>query len=212
MSLDGLGSYCMDVGKAVPAAVRVHSSVREVRLVGSRAEGRTHELSDWDFAVETDDFSTLANDLPRLVAPLHPLTEQWDPYASHACYMLMFPGPTKVDLLFLDEHREYSPAWRPSAENLAAIDRHFWDWILWLEQKRTGGESATLESRLEDMFQLMLEPMGVSLKPTSVCDAIEAYVSARVELERTFGVTVPREVEQEVSPAVMRRQRPANSA
>jgi hypothetical protein len=181
--------------------------VRAVRLVGSRADGRSHDFSDWDFAVETADFSSVAHDLPRLFAPLNPLAEQWDPYASHACYMLMFPGPTKVDLLFLDEHRRWSPAWSPSPENLQAIDRHFWDWIMWLEQKRTGGQAATLAASLGDMFELMLEPMGVSAKPGSVSEAIDTFIAARDELERRYGVSVPRELEREVCPAVMRRQR-----
>jgi hypothetical protein len=180
--------------------------------VGSRAEGRSHEFSDWDFAVETDDFSSIADDLPRVVAPLKPLAGQWDPYASHACYMLMLAGPKKVDLLFLDERRQWSPAWRPSPETLEAIDRHFWDWSMWLEQKRTGGHLAMLENGLGNMFELLLEPMGVSVKPASVAEAIEAYIAARDELERRFGVTVSRDVEREVRPVVARRQRSAHFA
>jgi len=39
-----------DVATAIPALV-THPSIRSVRLIGSRAEGRAHELSDWDFAV-----------------------------------------------------------------------------------------------------------------------------------------------------------------
>lgn len=94
------------------------------------------ELSDRDFAV-ADDFESLASDLPCLSGPLAPLA-QWDPYASHACYMPMFPGPTKVDLLFLDEEREWSAAWSPSPETLADIERHFWDWILWPNRSGAG--------------------------------------------------------------------------
>jgi hypothetical protein len=166
----------------------------------------------WDFAVETDDFSSIADDLPRVVAPLKPLAGQWDPYASHACYMLMLAGPKKVDLLFLDERRQWSPAWRPSPETLEAIDRHFWDWSMWLEQKRKVGHLAMLENGLGKMFELLLEPMGVSVKPASVAEAIEAYIAARDELERRFGVTVSRDVEREVRPVVARRQRSAHFA
>jgi hypothetical protein len=197
----------MDVAAAVPAALKEHPAVTSVRLTGSRGEGRSHDLSDWDFAVATDDFESLAGDLPRLCGPLAPLAQQWDPYASHACYMLMFPGPTKVDLLFLDEQREWSPAWSPSPENLADIDRHFWDWILWLEQKRRGGRAETLAVGLGNMFELMLQPMGVETKPRSVAAAVDAYVRARDELERRFGVDLPRALEREVRPAVLEEPR-----
>ena len=186
-----------------------HPSVDSVRLTGSRGEGRSHEFSDWDFAVATNDFESLARDLPRLFVALAPLAQQWDPYASHACYMLMLPGPTKVDLLFLEVHREWSPAWTPSPDNLAAIDRHFWDWIMWLEQKRTGGHAETLAAGLGNMFDLMLQPMGVATRPGSIADAIGAYIDARHNLERRFGVHVPRELEREVRPVVLRRQRRA---
>ena len=200
----------MDVAGAIKAALREHPSVDSVRLTGSRSEGRSHEFSDWDFAVATNDFEALARDLPGLFGALAPLAQQWDPYASHACYMLMFPGPTKVDLLFLDEHREWSPAWAPSPENLAAVDLHFWDWIVWLEQKRSGGHAETLAVGLGNMFDLMLQPMGVTTKPGSIADAIGAYVDARHNLERRFGIRVPRTLEREVRPVVLQRQRRAD--
>ncbi len=174
--------------------------------MGSRANGRAHDLSDWDFAVDTADFESVAGDLHRLVAPLRPLAEQWDPYSSHACYMLMFRGPTKVDLLFPEEHRTWSPPWNPSAETLEAIDRHFWDWILWLEQKRRGGREDVLANSLGDMHELLLRPMGVAEEPRSASDALAAYVVARDELEREFGFSVPRHLEREVRPAVLERR------
>jgi hypothetical protein len=89
---------------------------------------------------------------------------------------------------------------------LQAIDSHFWDWIVWLEQKRTGGDEATLKTGLGDMFDLMLKPMGLLAKPGSVSEAIDAYIAARDELETRFGVSVDRELEGEVRPAVVRRQ------
>ena len=196
----------MDVAAEIPLALLRHSSIQAVRLVGSRADGRSHEFSDWDFAVETEDFASAADDLTHLVASLQPLAGQWDPFASHACYMLMFPGPTKVDLLFLDQHRQWAPAWSPSPGNLQAIDRHFWDWIVWLEQKRSGGHEATLKTGFGHLFELMLKPMGVVSEPGSVSEAIDAYVAARDELERRFGVSVLRELEAAVRPAVTRRQ------
>lgn len=50
-----------------------------VELAGSRARGTHEELSDWDFAVETSDFDSVARDLPTLVEPLEPLGAQWEP-------------------------------------------------------------------------------------------------------------------------------------
>ena len=198
----------MDVARTVPAILRTHPCVTVVELVGSRAEQRAHELSDWDFAVETDAFERLARDLHALVAPLSPLAEQWDPYSAYACYMLMLPGPTKIDLMFPDEQRAWSPPWSPSPETLEAIDRHFWDWILWLEQKRRGGHAETLAKSLSDMYERMLSPMGVSDEPASIVDALNAYVEARDDLERKFRVSVPRDLEHEVRPVVSPRWRP----
>ena len=175
-----------------------------VRLTGSRAAGHEHDLSDWDFLVETDDFGSVSESLSMLVAPLQPLAQQWDPYASHACYMLMLRGPTKVDLIFPAQRREWSPAWRPSAQTLPAIDRHFWDWILWLEQKRRSGREDVLATSLGHMHGLMLGPMGADSQPTSVGEAVEVYRELRDELERRFEVTVSRELEDEVGPAVLR--------
>ena len=191
----------LDLEVDVPRALLLHRAIRGVRAVGSRAEGRAHELSDWDFAVETDDFVSVERDLPRLVESFEPIAEQWDPYSPHACYMLMLTGPTKVDLLFLDESREPSPPWSPSAETLEAIDRHFWDWILYLEQKRRGGHDELVAAGLSSMHDMLLAPMGVDA-PTSVAEAVTVYLRARDALERTFGVEVPRELEREVEPAI----------
>jgi predicted nucleotidyltransferase len=41
----------MDLGERVIAAVSPNPAIREIRLVGSRAEGRAIALSDWDFLV-----------------------------------------------------------------------------------------------------------------------------------------------------------------
>jgi hypothetical protein len=197
----------VDVAREVPAALESHPSVREVRLVGSRGSGNPHELSDWDFAVDADDFEAVADDLPRLVAPLCPLSEQWDPYSKVECYMLLLPGPTKIDLLFPRETREWSPAWDPSPETLDAIDRHFWDWILWLEQKRRGGRIEVVDKSRRDLYELMLRPMGVDAEPRSLPEAIDGYLAARGALERRFGRVVPRELEREVRPVVVRSAR-----
>ena len=84
--------------------------------------GIAHELSDWDFEVETRNFARVAEALPGLVAPLQPLAEQWDRYAAHACFMLILRGPTKADLLFLDEKQAWAPPWEPAPDNLDSID------------------------------------------------------------------------------------------
>ena len=64
------------------------------------------ELSDWDFAVRTSDFAAVARDLPALIAPLHPLGQQWEPLGHFPVYQVLLPGPTKVEYLFLDHsHR-----------------------------------------------------------------------------------------------------------
>jgi hypothetical protein len=116
--------------------------------------------------------------------------------------MLMLPGPTKVDLMFPAERRSWSPAWDPSPETLEAIDRHFWDWILWLEQKRRSGRTEALAKSLRDLFELLLRPLGVETEPRSIADAVGTYLDARGRLEQEFGVGVSRALEEEVLPVV----------
>lgn len=180
-----------------------------VRLVGSRAAGVAHELSDWDFAVETQEFSRFAVDLPHLVAPLEPLAAQWDRYSDHACYMLILRGPTKVDLIFPAEPQRWAGPWEPSAETLAAIDHHFWDWILWLAQKEHAGADDAVTKSLGDMYRLMLEPLGADAPPGSIAGALDVYLERRGELEERFGVHVPRELQDEVQPVLTRALRRA---
>jgi hypothetical protein len=192
----------VNLGELVPPLVGAHPSVRSIRLIGSRADGTAHELSDWDFAVETSDFLRLADELPQLVEPLRPLAAQWDRYSDHACYMLMLSGPVKVDLIFLDQKQDWAAAWEPSADTLVAIDRHFWDWILWLEQKRRAGKDDAVAKSLDDMHALMLEPMGSVSPPGSIPEALDAYLEQRTVLEERFGVRVPRELQNEVQPVV----------
>ena len=192
----------MDVTGAVSAALLRHPSVATVRLIGSRADGTAHELSDWDFAVETADFREVERDVPSLLAPLGAVAEQWDRFSRHACYMLILRGPLKIDLLFLDVEREWAPAWDVSRATLAAVDTHFWDWILWLEQKRRAGRDDVLRESLGHMHELLLRPMGVGARPSSIADAVGSYEAARDELERRFGTRVPRRLEREVRPVV----------
>jgi Nucleotidyltransferase domain len=192
----------VDTGEAVLALIGGHPLVGTMRLTGSRADGTAHELSDWDFLVTTYDFPRLAADLPRAVHPLQPLAQQWDRYSDHACYMLMLPGPTKVDLIFPDRKQAWAPPWEPSAETLAPIDAHFWDWIHWLEQKRRAGRTDALAKGLGDMYDLMLGPMGAKEPPASVDEAVEVYLALRDQLEERYGVNVPRKLENAVRPVL----------
>jgi hypothetical protein len=114
---------------AVKAALEEHPAVACVELVGSRAAGRTHKLSDWDLSVRAADFARIAADLPGLGAPQQPLHQFWDPYGRHYAYMVLLRGPTKLDVCFFDEPHEYEPLYEVSAETLPTIDLPFWDWI-----------------------------------------------------------------------------------
>jgi Polymerase beta, Nucleotidyltransferase len=193
-----------DLAAEVPELLRGHADIRSVALIGSRAEGTAHELSDWDFAVEASDFPAVERDLPQLLSPLDAVAAQWDRYAPHATYMLILPGPTKIDLLFLDEKREWSPPWRVGPTTLQAIDTHFWDWILWLEQKRRAGRDELLAESLGHMHELLLSPMGIAGPPSSVADATTRYLAARTTLECGYGVAVQRDLERVVRPVLER--------
>jgi predicted nucleotidyltransferase len=192
----------VDPGEAVPEALEGHLAVRSIRLVGSRASGDTHDLSDWDFVIETDNFAAVERDLPELVAALHPISELWDPYAEWARYMLILRGPQKVDLIFPSERRAWAPAWTVSEETLLPIDWHFWDWALWLEQKRRAGKASAFEDSLGHLYELLLRPLGVTEPPGSLPEAVDAYVAARGVRERELGVRMPRILERAVRPAL----------
>ena len=192
----------MSLAERVIGAVQPH--VQSIALAGSRAEGRETELSDWDFLVKTDHFDDLAEALPGLVAELEPLAQQWDRLSPSWCYMLILRGPVKVDLIFPDEPHLDDPPWRPNGENLAAIDEHFWDWMLWLRAKDAAGKTARVESELVKLFVHLLGPLGVTEPPSSISGAIAAYREARARAESKLDVQVPRDLEDEVAPALTR--------
>ncbi|MBD0339165.1 MAG: nucleotidyltransferase domain-containing protein, partial [Thermoleophilia bacterium] len=158
-------------------AVGRHPAVRSVRLVGSRAEGRQTPLSDWDFAVETDDFDAVAAALPGLLEPLEPLAQQWDPLGVRRCWMAMLRGPVKIDLIF-DEPQAESPPWALAPEALEPIDKHFWDWTLWLAAKRAAGKHDLVASQLATLHGHLLAPLGVERAPASIGEAVAAYRAA----------------------------------
>jgi Nucleotidyltransferase domain len=196
-----------DLAASVEAALLPHPHVRDVELVGSRATGSPTPLSDWDFAVTTDRFDAVARELPSLVAGLEPLAQQWDRISEYPCYMLMLIGPVKVDLIFPGEPYESLPPWTVSAETLEGIDRHFWDWILWLASKREKGQDQVVGRELAKMSVHLLRPLGVDRVPGSIEAALESYRFARDRRERELGVEVSRGLEGEVLPA-LRRTRP----
>jgi hypothetical protein len=188
----------------VVSTVGRHPAVRAIELAGSRTEGRANEFSDWDFVVTTDDFPALARALPELCAPLAPIAEQWDPLSPHQCWMLMLPGPTKIDLIFPDEPHELEPPWQPTRENLAAIDRHFWDWALWLRSKEAAGKDELVAQELEKLHHHLLAPLGASATPDSVAEAVAAYRHVRTAAEDRFACQVPRVLETAVADAALR--------
>lgn len=179
-----------------------HPAVGAVRLVGSRGEGRATERSDWDFVVETDDFAAVAGVLPRLCRLLDPLAQQWDRLSDHYCYMLMLPGPVKVDLVFTNKPHEHEPPWIPSRDNLEKIDAHFWDWMLWLRSKDRPSNESFVDQELVKLHDHLLGPLGVERKPASIHEAVVLYRVAREEAERRFDITVPTILEREVSKAI----------
>ena len=92
----------MHLADRVIASVAPHPAIRSIRLVGSRAEGRATEFSDWDFRVQANDFAAAVKALPHLLVPLRPLAQQWDRLSPEWCWMLVLSGPAKVDLIFPD--------------------------------------------------------------------------------------------------------------
>ena len=187
----------MDLVAQVTSMLERHPAIRAVRLVGSRQRGDAGPLSDWDFEVETGDFETVASDLPALVAPLRPLAQQWDRLARQETYMLILRGAVKVDFLFDREH-ELEPPWEVSAKTLEAVDRHFWDWILWLAAKHSKGAEKLVRQSFAEMSSHLLRPMGVDVIPDTFETAVALYTAARRELEGRLGVVVSQELEQEV--------------
>jgi hypothetical protein len=181
-----------------------HHDVCGVRLVGSRAEGRAVEESDYDFIVETDRFDKLVRDMPELLEGLHPLAQQWDRLSHHMCWMVLLPGPVKVDLIFDGRRHRPEPPWTPSRQTLAHMDAHFWDWVLWMRAKRARGDPERVGSELKRMHEHLLAPLGLRDPPNSIDEAVETYRRARNAAEQRFGCRVDRRLETEVLPALLR--------
>jgi hypothetical protein len=176
----------------VEALLRRDARVSAARLVGSRARGNATALSDWDFAVDTSDFDSLAADLPALVAPLQPLSWIWDPLARHATFTALLRGPLKIDLLFERAHAP-CPPWRVTAKALPRIDAHFWDWALWLGSKRAAGSEHLVRAQLVEMHAHLLAPLGAESPPGDLAEAVRVYVDASRLQASELGVVLPDE-------------------
>jgi predicted nucleotidyltransferase len=178
--------------------VAAHPAVTRVEFAGSRSRGTHEELSDWDFAVDTTDFHGVARDMPRLVAALEPLGEQWEPLGHFPVYQVLLRGPTKVEYLFLDEVQDARAPTEASPQTLAAINTHFWDWMWWLITKASAGRQDLVAEHMPQMYAYLLQPMGIAAVPASIDEAITAFVARRDALEHEYGVCLPRALEDEV--------------
>jgi predicted nucleotidyltransferase len=178
-----------------PALVHelVAPHVRSVEAVGSRAAGTATAASDWDFLVDLDE----PGDLPRLTAPVDALGALWDPLSPHRLWMLVLPGPVKVDLV-VDRPHALEPPWALSAETLPAIDVHFWDWTLWLTSKRAKGDDDLVRAQLALQQSYLLAALGVRSVPETLERAVALYEAARDAAEERLGVRVPRALAGEV--------------
>jgi hypothetical protein len=194
----------LEVLARINGLLESHPLVVGLDLVGSRGRGDATALSDWDFQIRTTASAALARDLPSIVAPLGPLAAQWDRLAVRAVYMLVLPGPVKVDLFPGDRRHEIEPPWKPTAANLADVDAHFWDWMLWLGSKVLTGKTGVVGEELRKLHQHLLGPMGVASPPATVGDAVAEYRLARDRLERSWEIAVPRRLGDEVAAALVR--------
>jgi hypothetical protein len=197
----------VDLAARVIRAVAGHPGVHSIQLVGSRATGQATHESDWDFRVDASDFASVAEALPDLLAPFEPLAQQWDRLSNEQCWMVILRGPTKVDLIFPDEPHAHEPPWVPRADNLDALDAHFWDWMLWLRAKEAAGKTDVVATELGKLFDHLLGPLGVEQMPSSIGEAVAVYRTARGEVEERLGHVVSRDLEAEVTAARFRADR-----
>jgi hypothetical protein len=177
--------------------------VSSLVLGGSRARGTATELSDWDLYAEGDRDRMMA-EIPALVASLGPLAAFWEPLSEEAGYMVVMDGPIKVDVFPVGASRRVQPPWLLSADSLASIDDHFWDWTLWLGGKMLRGERQLVTEELAKMHRFLLAPLGVASAPASLNEAVAAYQPARAQGIDALGVVVQQELGRQVSEALRR--------
>ena len=157
-------------------------AISGVRLVGSRADGRANPFSDWDFAVETTDFESAAVALPELVRSLSPLGTFWDPLSQHQCFIVLLPGPRKIDFIFETPH-DPLPPYDPAPDTLRQMDVHFWDWTIWLVAKAVSRIYRLVRSELRKMHRYLLSPLGVKRVPSTLEEAVRSYLGSRARAE-----------------------------
>src|SRR5258708_8865986 len=168
--------------------------IQRVELTGSRARGTATALSDWDFTVTTAAFEAVRDALPTLTAPLRPVVAQWDRLSRNWCYMMILPGPVKVDLIFEQPH-PIEPPWLVNAATLSAIGDHFWDWALWLASKHLAGRNHVVTAALGKLHAHLLAPLGVAAVPDSLDEAAPGYHAARQGWEQRLRRRGPRTAE-----------------
>jgi len=192
-----------DVVSTLRQALGRSRHVSSVVLGGSRARGTPTELSDWDIYLEGDP-EGMMEEIPRLVGSFGPLAAFWEPLAEEAGYMIVMDGPTKVDLFPLGATGRIQSPWLLSADTLAAIDAHFWDWTLWLGGKALRGERQLVSDELDKMHWFLLAQLGVVSAPESIDQAVAAYRHARARAMDALGVVVHHELGRQVSEALRR--------
>ena len=76
--------------------------------------------------------------------------------------------------------------------------------MLWLSSKVASEKHELVAGELEKLFGHLLGPLGVTARPSTIGEAVDAYREARERLEAGLGVTVSRALEKEVAPALIR--------
>jgi hypothetical protein len=182
-----------DVVAGIRGALERSDVVASVVLGGSRARGTATALSDWDLYL-TGDAEEMVAEIPPLVASLRPLAAFWEPLSENAGYMIVMHGPVKVDLFPTGARREIQPPWVPSADTIAAIDAHFWDWALWLGGKSLRDERQLVADELAKMHWFLLGPLGVTTAPASLDEAVTSYRRVRAQASEAFRADVDPEL------------------
>jgi predicted nucleotidyltransferase len=187
-----------EVVTAITKALEHCSAVTSVTLGGSRKRGGATALSDWDLYL-VGDRGAMMREVPAIIASFRPLAAFWEPLAEEAGYMIVLDGPTKVDVFATGCRRRIQPPWRVSAETLAQIDGHFWDWTLWLGGKVLRDERELVARELLKMHGFLLEPMGVADPPNSLDEARAVYVRTRASAMDDLAVAIDPELGRQVS-------------
>jgi hypothetical protein len=112
--------------------------------------------------------------------------------------MLVLPGPVKVEMHFRISRRSAGYPWVATAESLGAINRQFWDWVLWASGKEAAGKTDVVATELWMLFDHLVAPLGGDRSLISVADAIDTYRRVRTQAEEHFDVSVARRLAAEI--------------